>query len=261
NDPGVLPAAHASSARRKRRWSRLPIALSSAATLVLAAGLAWHMREQPAAPQATSETRDEQKPLATAAVASPPANAPAGAPMPSPPALARPVAQIAMQDSAVRHLARHAPPPPVMEVAAPPMADMALPAASLASSKATAASPMLKGSRPPESHAGTNALAADKISEAKVRMPAMVAAGKLSPSAPAPASAAAIAQEPAAPASPSEQDTATDSSDTPARELDKIRLLLAQGRDDEARNRLTIFHRAHPQWQLPPQLRAQLRKP
>ena len=56
-------------------------------------------------------------------------------------------------------------------------------------------------------------------------------------------------------------DTATSASDTPTQELDKIRLLFAQGHDDEARQRLAAFRYAHPQWELPPELQAKLRKP
>lgn len=49
--------------------------------------------------------------------------------------------------------------------------------------------------------------------------------------------------------------------DTPTQDLDKIRQLFAQGRDDEARQRLYAFQHAHPQWKLPPELQAQLRQP
>jgi hypothetical protein len=55
--------------------------------------------------------------------------------------------------------------------------------------------------------------------------------------------------------------TATNASDTPAQELDKIRQLFAQGHDDEAQQRLAAFRHAHPQWELPPELQAKLRKP
>jgi hypothetical protein len=49
--------------------------------------------------------------------------------------------------------------------------------------------------------------------------------------------------------------------DTPAQELGKIQQLFAQGQDDEARQRLAAFHHAHPQWELPAELDAQLHKP
>lgn len=56
-------------------------------------------------------------------------------------------------------------------------------------------------------------------------------------------------------------DTASNASDTPAQELDKIRHLFALGRDDEARQRLTAFHLAHPRWDLPLDLQPRLSKP
>ena len=55
--------------------------------------------------------------------------------------------------------------------------------------------------------------------------------------------------------------TAPNASDTPAQELHKIKQLFAQRRDDEARQRLTTFQHAHPQWELPPELRARLHQP
>jgi hypothetical protein len=77
----------------------------------------------------------------------------------------------------------------------------------------------------------------------------------------APEMPATMAVAPAPTAPPVDEATAPNASDTPARELDKIRQLFAQGHDDEARQRLTAFQHAHPQWNLPPELRAQLRKP
>lgn len=58
-----------------------------------------------------------------------------------------------------------------------------------------------------------------------------------------------------------EKSTAANPGDTPAQELGKIRQLFAQGRDDEARQRLVIFHQAHPQWALPAELDARLPRP
>jgi hypothetical protein len=64
----------------------------------------------------------------------------------------------------------------------------------------------------------------------------------------------------AAPA-PAADTAAPEAGDTPAQELDKIGQLFAQGHDDEARQRLAAFRHAYPQWDLPPELRAKLRKP
>jgi Meckel syndrome type 1 protein len=56
-------------------------------------------------------------------------------------------------------------------------------------------------------------------------------------------------------------DTTSYASDTPAQELDKIRQLFALGHNDEAQQRLTAYHLAHPRWDLPLDLQARLRKP
>jgi hypothetical protein len=72
---------------------------------------------------------------------------------------------------------------------------------------------------------------------------------------------ATMAAAPAPIAPPVEEATLPNTSDTPAQELDKIEQLFKQGRDDEARQRLTAFRHAYPQWDLPPELRAQLRQP
>ncbi len=66
---------------------------------------------------------------------------------------------------------------------------------------------------------------------------------------------------PALVAAAADAGTATNPSDTPAQELDKIRQLFAQGHDDQAQQRLTAFRHAHPQWELPPELQAKLRQP
>ena len=69
------------------------------------------------------------------------------------------------------------------------------------------------------------------------------------------------AAAPAPAAFAADEATAPKASDTPAQELDKIRQLFAQGHDDEARQRLVTFQHAHPQWNLPLELRVPLRKP
>ena len=56
-------------------------------------------------------------------------------------------------------------------------------------------------------------------------------------------------------------DTAKTQADTPAQELDKIRRLFALHRRDEARQRLADFHRDHPDYPLPDDLREQLLTP
>ena len=86
--------------------------------------------------------------------------------------------------------------------------------------------------------------------------PAVAEAAASAPSLPATMVAA-----PAPVAARVDADTATNASDTPAQELDRIRQLFAQGHDDEARQRLAAFRHAHPQWKLPPELQAKLHQP
>ena len=57
---------------------------------------------------------------------------------------------------------------------------------------------------------------------------------------------------------PAVDPTAANPSDSPAQELDKIRLLFTQQRHDEALHRLAAFQQAHPDLPLPDDLRAQL---
>jgi len=246
--PKLSDPSTASHGRRKAgaRWL---IALSSAATLMLAAGLAWHMRGMPSTtstPDAASYRAAVNSPVEVA----PPA-AVAAPPPPAAPAqlvtaqtadhLVEPVAtlqQTPQMASAKTAMKRHhaIPAPPVEEVsetaaAAPrPVTEMtrvAQPAAESYSSTAPVAT---------ASQAGRSEVAA-----APMLMP--------SPVAPAPAIQAI------------EKPTAVNPSDTPAQELGKIQQLFTQGHDDAARQRLDAFHHAHPQWELPAELDAQLHKP
>ncbi|KRE99546.1 hypothetical protein ASG87_14225 [Frateuria sp. Soil773] len=253
-------AAQAPATRRRRpRW---PIALGSAATLLLAAGLGWHMRDlpssvQPAAVAPATGTGESARPIAAA----PPPAAPAVAEEAAAPALPEP---------------GKAPPPAMRSMAAP------APAQELAAAKRTAAATESSASRTsgrrraplPEVQAQPQAgtamfRAADTAASG---IPAQAAAG-------APAAQAHLEQAPSAdrvvpvpamiappaPPAPAPASTATvpppTTGDAPAQELDTIRRLFAQGRADEARKRLEAFHRAHPQWELPAELRAQLREP
>jgi hypothetical protein len=260
NEPGpaldaavLRAAAQALAADAQPAWSirktrpRWLIGLSSAATLVLAAGLAWHMRELPPAESAPTSA-DSVVPAQAAAPA--PRAAPASAPIPP--------AEPASPMPAV-------PPPPRMVVAKSPTptvtaqrkaaadrqvarasskgyAVTALPQPAPASVTTLAAPPMMAPQVASDSAA--NAAMAEA---APVATPSHVRARM--PVAPAPFAAAA------------DMDTASYASDTPAQELNKIRQLFALGHDDEARQRLSAFHLAHPRWDLPLDLQAQLRKP
>jgi hypothetical protein len=221
---------------RRRRLPAWLLTLGSAASLVLVAGLAWHMRDLPPAASAPA-TMDRAAPAtadATLQRATAPAAAmPAAKPVPPPPQPPEPPKQ---------------PPPKMMATPVPAPAARALrktaagQVAERVSGKARAAS-ALAAHAPPSAAAPPVMLqeAANSV-EAAAEVPAAMAA--------APA-VAPLADEATVP----------NASDTPAQELDKIRQLFAQERDDEARQRLSDFLRAHPQWELSPELRAKLRKP
>jgi resuscitation-promoting factor RpfA len=223
----VAPAAPAGSARKLRpRWL---VGLSSAAALVLAAGLAWRMHESP---------RSESAPVASGSVAPVQAEAATNAPMPPAPLPAPP----------------KQPPPRI--IAAAPHASMAAKSRQAMADKQAAPvsrdEQQLAGAAP-RAPADVTRQASNEITTHAAKPAVAEAAASASPlqstmvAAPAPVAAAA--------------DTATSASDTPTQELDNIRLLFAQGHDDEAQQRLAAFRHAHPRWELPPELQAKLRKP
>lgn len=273
NTSSPVASSSASGGRRRPRW---PIALSSAATLLLAAGLAWHMRELPPArsiPTAMDSTAStEAKTAASLPRATPPAAAMQSAePVPSPP----------MESS------KHASPKIVAAPLRTPTANVLRKAvadqdAERASSKAQvtgeqrqyAPASMAASAPPPVAQQETSSNPIEAAPEMPATMaaaPAPQAAGDSATNAAAPAADAAarvaprmqtrmpVAPTPFTPAAG--MDTTSYASDTPAQELDKIRQLFALGHDDEARQRLTVFHLAHPRWDLPLDLQAKLRKP
>lgn len=227
----VAPAASAGATRKPRlRWL---LGLGSAAALVLAAGLAWRMHESP---------RSESAPVASGSVAPAQAEvvaAASNAPAPPAPAVAPP---------------EQAAPPPLAAV--PPASMATRPRRTVADKQASTAA------REEQLADATRRAAADANAQAASKAAAKAAR-------PAAAEAEAAAGAPymqqatmaAAPAPPAAADTAANASDTPAQELDKIRQLFAQGHDDQAQQRLAAFRHTHPQWELPPELQAKLRKP
>lgn len=56
-------------------------------------------------------------------------------------------------------------------------------------------------------------------------------------------------------------DMSFDKAATPEQELQKIRSLFASNQRDDARKRLADFHRDHPDYELPADLRDQLLQP
>lgn len=281
NQPDPVTATPSFS--RRKSGSRWLIALSSAAMLMLVAGLAWRMRGMPST--ATTPGAASYRPVASspADMASPAA---AAAPLPSPPApAAQPVvAQEAVQPTehvavaaapaslqAARTMSangvmklRSTPPPSVAEAtasaAAAPLADAGMsstakPVAENYSSEPVVKEPVAEAAATaPDNQANRAEVAAAPIPAPPPPPPPMLA--------PMPMQASAAAPMPA-PASPpvTAKATAANPADSPAQELDKIRQLFAQGHDDEARQRLAAFHQAHPQWELPAELDTQLHKP
>lgn len=222
-------AAPAGSARKSRpRWL---VGLSSAAALVLAAGLAWRMHESPrmeSAPVASGSVAPVQAGTATAATNTPMPPAP----LPAPPKR----------------------PPPRIVAATPPVP---MPAKSRQVMAAKQAAPLSRDAQltgaAPRAPADVSAQIRSKATTTATRPALAEVSANVSPTqatmatAPAPAAAAA--------------DAATNPGDAPAQELDNIRQLFAQGHDDEAQQRLAAFRHAHPRWELPPELQAKLRKP
>ncbi|MEO8997875.1 MAG: hypothetical protein ABI227_00285 [Rhodanobacter sp.] len=243
----AAPAAGPSSARGSRKRPRWLIALSSAATLVLAAGLVWHLRGLP--PTVSAPTSADSAAPAQAAAPAPRA-APANAPIPP----AEPAPPIPFRQPAASVIAEASPTPTVTTLRKP-ATDRQLAPASVESYAA--------GALPPP--------ATDKV-ETRAAAPMVapqVASDAAAKAAPPPAEAAPVAARmqtrmplaPTAVAAAADIDTTSYASDTPAQELGKIRQLFALGHDDEARQRLSSFQLAHPRWDLPLDLQAQLRKP
>lgn len=223
-------------ARRPRRW---PIALGTAAAVVLATGLAWRMREMPAretsspsAPAAAMEAaRNEatRMPPGAGLASPPPRGTPAMKSVASEPAMAAGRASPANPPPPALALARRAPAP----VAAPRMAERMAPA-----------------STPPAAPSPRGQI---RASEAD----ALGAARMAAPAAPAPPSAPAAFAPRFAPA-PGSATIETSVASSPEVELDAIRVLYAKGKTVEADKRLRTFHDSHPDWPLPDDLRRHL---
>lgn len=236
-----LPVASPARSNNRPRWL---IALSSAATLVLAAGLAWRTRELPPATSA---------PTAMDSAAPARAMAPAALPQTTPPATA-------MQSAESVPLPPSEPskqPPPklvVAQMSAPAAHASRKTAANRNTERAYSKARVIGGLR----HAAPAPMPMPSAALQETSSNAIEAAPE------APAKMATAPPAPPAPPSPApsvDGITVPNTSDTPAQELDKIQQLFKQGHDDEARQRLAAFQHAHPHWDLPPELRARLRKP
>lgn len=234
----AIPSIDSAARTGRRHAPRWLVGLGSAASLVLVAGVAWHMR---------STTRDEPA-QANHAMSSPQTAAPAQAARMADTANSKPAEDAANQDKrramvvgAVDSVAS----PSVSELAAAPPPPKIQPSLQSTGRVANKASDT-HGSTPAAARVlPTPAPPLQEISAQPVAAPP--------PAPPAPPSPAVAAQ--------TTVNTAVDANDTPAQELDKIQQLFTQGHDDEAHQRLRDFRQAHPRWPLPPTLQAQLPKP
>jgi hypothetical protein len=225
---------------RSRSWI---IGLSSAATLVLAAGLAWRMRTLPQpdnSPPAVSEqvsTNAASKPTAQASRVSAPATRPPPPPLP----------------------ARQPPPARVLDAARSLQSSKVV----AERSKVQAAGKQATADRPtPPSAVATPAPAAANgvVMPTPRIQPQVTPAAPMPPAPPAPPAPA----QPVAPAPAVMQEDEAAAQDTRpalAAELDAIRQLFAEHHEQEAQRRLEAFQRLHPQWPLPADLQARVRTP
>lgn len=237
--------------RRRARW---PVALSSAAALVIAAGLAWRMGQMPGKQDELREatTQREAQTVATQALPSvdhEPTATPSSPSLQAPPKIIT-LPEPPKQPPPLKAQARRkqlAPPPPVEEASSNP-----LPASGLVASAPPA---------PPAPPAPAVADQAAQVDRAFQRVaPTQQDARALKPT-PMPARAMPAPMVEQAPASAPVDNLSFNKADTPEQELQKIRDLFAGDQRDDARKRLADFHRDHPDYELPADLRDQLLQP
>ncbi|HEY0198345.1 MAG TPA: hypothetical protein VGC19_07370 [Rhodanobacter sp.] len=264
------PQTIAGGAQARKPRTRWLIPLSSAATLVLAAGLAWHMRGMPAAESALTKTASPQTaaPTNTPSVAAAPASP---SPAPAPPSLPPPskaAAPTEMLSEVTRAAHQTAPPMRIQDklmsrasAMKPKKADVDNDAAAGTLAGITVAQPaseIIAAPPPPPEPSqryadAARSLAPPPVAETSTASADEVAATGNEAEASRPAPAPMTAPAPALP-----DVTEKDLRDTRAQELDNIRRLFAAHRDDEAKARLEALQRLHPGQKLPADLRARL---
>ncbi|MEP6900027.1 MAG: hypothetical protein ABI870_15995 [Rhodanobacter sp.] len=270
------------------------IGMSSAAAMLLVVGLAWRMRDMPAneapAMSAQVSTHASTTPETSQAAAAPTRSARRSSDLASGGLVAqnhserRPAAASLADSEAEKtttvnerrmQALRAAPAPAMASAPTPaPAPPPPAPAEMSASMDQLAAAPNdLPSLKKADAADARDASATGRVAPQVVQTPAPV--NELSQNA---AAAPAQTYEPAAPltqpmaAAPaaslpaSDKPTlgelsAQDASPAQQRELDEIRRLFATHQDTEAQQRLERFHRAHPQWQLAPDLDVHLHKP
>ncbi|MGN6382334.1 MAG: hypothetical protein ACTHMK_07020 [Dyella sp.] len=269
-DAAVLRAAAAAVAsdvsprHTRRRW---PVALGTAATLVLAAGLAWHMRKLPADLPATAPT--------SAPAAAAPAEVDAARTSQAAGKLADAAAKRA-EPAAMQARRRESAPQPAAIASQATVAEdrraYAAPALKAQSRVASSSTPSANGIAAPKPATPVAPAPAPASAERADRAAPRREAVSAAP-APPPPPAPPVEVMQAAPA-PQAESTPTDAPSmmmnlgaaspeetmTPAMaaELQAIRLLYAHGDTTDARARLDAFHREHPNAVLPPDLQRHL---
>lgn len=254
----------------RRRVPRWVMALGSAASLVLVAGVAWHMRGMPLADKpAPAERAAPAQPQASedTTIAAKKLDAPAAPPEAAKPvplrAMAAPVtvdkadAPPAMTGRQLGNMTPAAPLPPGMKVRSGTapfiLTERPTTAADVAQRKATREAVIQR-------HAAS---VAKQSATSNVTMTALTASSLLeSPAAPSAPPAASASPAPLAEVAPNDDsDMVVNLADTPEQELAKIQQLVQQQRTIAAKQRLQVFHRAHRQWKLPADLRSLLQEP
>lgn len=273
----AIKRAAADAVRSKPRHSvpRWPVAVASAAMVVVAAGLGWRLMQQPSnVPQiqTTNSAPAETTPV-PAAAPTPPPPPPAATEDVATESATPPAAKLARQAtppllskqenirSAMKPkvLARVTPPPSPAPAAPPPAVAEASIAPAPQESANVAYAPVPVAAPPPAPPAPPAAPAQMQAAPAEAAAPQADVAASGAPHAAMNRQAAAMrAMAAPAPIVPAQDVTAANSADTPTQELGKIRQLFALQRRDEAVQRLLAFRKAHPDIALPDDLRAQL---
>ncbi|WP_130618146.1 hypothetical protein [Dyella amyloliquefaciens] len=219
-------------ARRSPRW---PITAASAAVLLLAAGVSWHLHEQASGyvPAPTPNIASDRS-LAPIAPAAKVTAEPAGTTTPAP------VQPTTAMTPRTNETIRSALKPRVL--AATPTTRQATPAPQDQSMVESAPLPAPSAPAAAQTYAPSPMAKQERGSEDAIHT--MAARMMAAPAAVPPA---------ASPPDP----TAANPADSPEQELDKIRGLFAQQRRDEALQRLAAFRQAHPDIPVPDDLQSQ----
>lgn len=245
---------------RRRKVPHWLLALGSAASLVVVAGLAWHMRSAPGerAVQATGQATTELSSSLSEPVAARVA--------PPVPTTANPPAGTAVGVIAAKPSASYVPAGvPAAQIAGNAMAEREAPRHVAEKMTATRTGKSLAEMR--QQSAATDraaqplADAADRASAAMPVVPPPPVSEVSAAPMPAPPAAPAAPMPAPAPAPVAGQRKAQIASPVQSRELADIRKLFADHHDDEARRRLEKFQQTYPEWELAPDLRAHLPRP